>query len=566
MESISEKEHGSNKNIKRKAALTHTATSSEKSVKFEGFVESDNGKKITGWCVGRTNTNGFGESHVLIEIGGKFHKVDASVERPDLVKEFGIKYGAFQFSVPRSLQGLPSVVRFENGTDMPRLCAPAIQHGEGSMDEENDALFQGWAKSHNQLFARVEITANGQLVDEAVASHYRGDLAATGENGYSGFVWKAPPMLRGIGEFALKMQVEDQIIFEERRQFSPIHVLIVSEAEDFSDASRIYRCDNLQVLLQKQGIAAQVIGPSEFHKRNWEHVDIIIFARFGANDETLKKLSHYKKNFGIKIFYEIDDLVFLPWHRHDLGSVRSGVDNANDENLRNMFTARLRLLTLVDGAITTTTGIKRKMEAMGIPCMTIPNLVRSFDIREGKQEDSEALKLLCMSGSPTHYRDFQDIEPTLEKLLTHHVGKVELTLLGRFRSECTLLKLSNVKHINRVPYRKMLQVIDSHHLCLVPLEITDFNNAKSCLKYIECGARGVPVLASPTEDYRRVINHGVNGFIAKSPAEWYQVLEDFVDDKNIVLRAGHLAQKDIKQNFTLESAAFDVKKFITEGL
>jgi glycosyltransferase involved in cell wall biosynthesis len=534
---------------------------------YEGFVETDNGTRITGWCVGRTDSGSRVTSQVLIEIGGKQFAVDANEERSDLKQNLGIEFGAFQFAIPKRLQRLPVKALFVNGNEVPRLCSTAVSFGAGSMDEENDSLFQGWATSAGKLFTNVKISANEEVVGTSVASYFRPDLSSETTNGHAGFVWKVPPALRGVGEVELKMEVEDSVIFNEKRHFSPISVLIVSEAEDFSDASRIYRCDNLQVLLQRQGVNAQVIGPTEFHRRSWEHVDIIIFARFGVNSEQLDKIATYKNQYGIKIFYEIDDLVFLPWHTHDLGSVRSGVDVGNEDNLRRNFAARLRLLTLADGAITTTLSIRRKMESMGIPCLMIPNLVRSFDIREAKPTEvaeNETLRLLCMAGSPTHYRDFQDIEPTLEKLLTHYEGRIELTLLGRFREDCSLFKLKNVKHIKRVPYRKMLQIIDGHDLCLVPLEQTDFNDAKSCLKFIECGARGVPVLASPTEDYRRVIRQGENGFMAATASEWYRTLEQFVNDKSGLARAGQQAQQEVKRSFALESAEVDVKKFVTE--
>lgn len=59
---------------------------------------------------------------------------------------------------------------------------------------------------------------------------------------------------------------------------------------------------------------------------------------------------------------------------------------------------------------------------------------------------------------------------------------------------------------------------------MVPLAPSSFNTSKSRLKGIECMAAGVPWVASPRGEYRRLQRESGCGFLAETPKQWYQHL------------------------------------------
>jgi len=71
--------------------------------------------------------------------------------------------------------------------------------------------------------------------------------------------------------------------------------------------------------------------------------------------------------------------------------------------------------------------------------------------------------------------------------------------------------------------------VNAFDVGIVPLVITDFNQAKSYLKGIEYASLGIPFIASPTDEYKLLNSHGV-GEIARTPDQWYYKLRQVIDD------------------------------------
>lgn len=73
-------------------------------------------------------------------------------------------------------------------------------------------------------------------------------------------------------------------------------------------------------------------------------------------------------------------------------------------------------------------------------------------------------------------------------------------------------------------------IADTIDVGLVPLAATSFNTSKSRLKGIEMSAVGVPWVASPREEYRRLSRESGGGFLAETPKEWYAKLKQLLVD------------------------------------
>jgi glycosyltransferase involved in cell wall biosynthesis len=67
-------------------------------------------------------------------------------------------------------------------------------------------------------------------------------------------------------------------------------------------------------------------------------------------------------------------------------------------------------------------------------------------------------------------------------------------------------------------------------------------------------AIGLPVISSPIPAYEAVVEHGRNGFFARSPTEWTRYLE-VVRDPAIRHEIGKAARESVLPRFSMEEQA-----------
>jgi glycosyltransferase involved in cell wall biosynthesis len=66
---------------------------------------------------------------------------------------------------------------------------------------------------------------------------------------------------------------------------------------------------------------------------------------------------------------------------------------------------------------------------------------------------------------------------------------------------------------------------------MVPLSPSPFNTSKSRLKGIEMMAAGVAWVASPRAEYRRLRRESGCGYLAETPKDWYNRLNQLLKDE-----------------------------------
>lgn len=96
-------------------------------------------------------------------------------------------------------------------------------------------------------------------------------------------------------------------------------------------------------------------------------------------------------------------------------------------------------------------------------------------------------------------------------------------------------------------YSDYLKLLHSCDICLQPLDDTKFNRYKSDIKFLEAGAGGLAVLASPVV-YADTVQHGYTGLIARGPAEWEKMLGKLIKDKDSRHMLGQNAKNYVMKN------------------
>lgn len=95
-------------------------------------------------------------------------------------------------------------------------------------------------------------------------------------------------------------------------------------------------------------------------------------------------------------------------------------------------------------------------------------------------------------------------------------------------------------------------LIRSMDIGVMPLPDTPWTRGKCGYKLIQYMACGLPVVASPVGVNREIVEHGVNGFLAETDAEWRSAIETLLADAELRRRMGAAGRKKVEDHYSLQ--------------
>jgi glycosyltransferase involved in cell wall biosynthesis len=90
---------------------------------------------------------------------------------------------------------------------------------------------------------------------------------------------------------------------------------------------------------------------------------------------------------------------------------------------------------------------------------------------------------------------------------------------------------------------------------VMPLPDQPWARGKSGYKLIQYMACGLPVVASPVGVNRAIVEPGVNGFLARNPAEWLASLRTLIEQPELRSRMGIAGRRRVLDEYSLGAQA-----------
>jgi glycosyltransferase involved in cell wall biosynthesis len=108
-----------------------------------------------------------------------------------------------------------------------------------------------------------------------------------------------------------------------------------------------------------------------------------------------------------------------------------------------------------------------------------------------------------------------------------------------------------------IPWSEHTEVADiaTFDIGIMPLVDEPFERGKCGYKLIQYMASGLPVIASPVGANCQIVEHGVNGFLAETPAEWEQALGMLLADADLRQRMGLAGRLKVEQKYCVQVTA-----------
>jgi glycosyltransferase involved in cell wall biosynthesis len=150
-------------------------------------------------------------------------------------------------------------------------------------------------------------------------------------------------------------------------------------------------------------------------------------------------------------------------------------------------------------------------------------------------------------GSPSTWLEYmQPMMPLLAEVAAAQDARLLVVGAGRGAGAHPLM--------DAVPWAEATEVarIMEMDVGLMPLTDTPWARGKCGYKLIQYMACGVPVIASPVGVNADIVEHGVNGFLVRTEAEWREALVVLLRDADLRRRMGQAGRRKVEAHYSLQ--------------
>jgi glycosyltransferase involved in cell wall biosynthesis len=282
--------------------------------------------------------------------------------------------------------------------------------------------------------------------------------------------------------------------------------------------------------------------------------DVVVVYRVPATFQVQRFIAEVRGR-GTPVLFDVDDLIFDPDLEPEIPALK--ILSGAERELWMQGVRRYRTtMELCDGFIGSTQPLCEHASAVtGLPSFRFSNGVglvtsRLADTALRQGPTPGPLRVGYLSGTDTHDRDWAMVEEAVVRALEPVAG-AELWLVGKLTPGPTSRRLGDrLVHVPFQPWTALPKLLRTLDVNLAPLELPSrFNEAKSAIKWLEAGLSATPTIASPTRPFQEVVEHGVNGVLARDPDDWARELTRLLADDVLRRRLGQRARRDALLGF-----------------
>ncbi len=239
---------------------------------------------------------------------------------------------------------------------------------------------------------------------------------------------------------------------------------------------------------------------------------------------------------GVPLVVDFDDAVFHNYDLHRSGAVRSVLGDKIDR--------------LMASAALVTAGnpyLAARARAAGAPRVEIvPTVVDLAAYRVAPALMPGEPTRIGWIGTPSTWGAY--VEP-LMPLLTRSASEAGARILAVGAGHAVAAH----PLLDSEPWSEASEVarIQAMSIGIMPLEDTPWARGKCGYKLLQYMACGLPVVASPIGVNATIVEHGVNGFLADSEAEWHAAITTLLNDQDLRQRMGAAGRRKVETHYAL---------------
>lgn len=254
---------------------------------------------------------------------------------------------------------------------------------------------------------------------------------------------------------------------------------------------------------------------------------------------------------GTKVIIDIDD---------DLTDVHP--ENCVYANLqpetspRSNWEHALKACELADLVICSTDTLASKFKSAHGGSVVINNYLPDSILGIHGKHHAGRIRIGWAGHTQTHPNDLPAVGSSIRNAVRK--SKAEFVVLGGGPQvpEQVRLETSQFRTIPSAPITQYYKTIaDNFDVGIAPLELTDFNEAKSWLKMLEYAGLGIPAIGSATTENIHLHDAGI-GLIAQTHGDWNRAISLMISSDRKREKLGEDSRKIVKEKFTYSKNAW----------
>lgn len=238
-----------------------------------------------------------------------------------------------------------------------------------------------------------------------------------------------------------------------------------------------------------------------------------------------------------RLVIDFDDAIFHRYDRHKNPLVRAGLSDKIS-----------RLMERADLCIAGNAYLEEYARAYTRNTIVIPTVVDTDRYLTEPRSPNPA-PVVGWMGSPSTYAQ---LLPTLTDLAEHRASLgVTFSVIGSGLND------SPLPGVTSRDWSEQTEVSDiaAMDIGVMPLPDDPWSRGKCGYKLIQYMAAGLPVVASPVGVNADIVEHGVNGFLASTPAQWRAAIADLAGDADLRARMGAAGRRKVIERYSLRAQA-----------
>jgi len=238
-----------------------------------------------------------------------------------------------------------------------------------------------------------------------------------------------------------------------------------------------------------------------------------------------------------KFIYDFDDAIWLPNYSQS---------NAKFHRLKAYGKVK-KIVQWADKVVVGNEFLATYAKQYNANVEIIPTTIDLVHVHNLKTTHQEELIRIGWTGSHTTMEYLPLLVPTLKKLeqqfpivfrvISNHPPEIELDCL------------------EYVPWNKETEIEDlsAIHIGVMPLEDSVWAQGKCGFKGLQYMSLEIPSVLSNVGVNSEIIDNGKNGFLCNSEGEWYEVLQQLIEDLELRKQIGKAGYQTIKERYSVEA-------------